>query len=142
MRTTVKEIFDNFSNKITDYKILELEDEDVHTMCLMWLKSAIAHQKKIDHDFTIDESIEEFVEELNDTEKELLSLGMVIEWLRPQIYSTDLTSQFIAGKEEKFYAQSTHLNALKDLLKETRLEKNRLAKGYGYRNNRYLNPNS
>lgn len=141
MSTTLKSIYDNFANKISDYKILEMNDEDVLMMCRMWLKSAIAHQKKIEHSFAIDDVIGEFEEELNNTEEELLALGMVCEWLRPQVYSTDLTNLFVGGKEEKFYAQSTQLHELKDLQKETRLEKRKLAKDYGYRNNRYLNPN-
>lgn len=139
MGTSYSEIYDRFLPKITDYKILELDEEDVMDMMLGWLKSAVAKQKQIINNLTMDDGIDSFDTELDDLEIELLSLGMVLEWLRPQINSTALTSQFIGGKEEKFYAQANHLNALKDLFNTTRLEIKKIQRDYGYRNNRYLN---
>lgn len=138
MATSYSEIYDRFQAKISDYKILELDDGDVNEMMQGWLTSAVAHQKKIINDFNMDNDVEEFDTDLDEIEKELLSLGMVLEWLRPQINSTALTSQFIGGKEEKFYAQSNHLNSLQSLFKDTRLERKKLQRDYGYRNNSYL----
>ena len=142
MATSFFQIYDRFLPKITDYKILELNDNDVMEVMHGWLKSAASKQKRIINDFKMDDEIASFDTELDDLEIELLSLGMVLEWLRPQINSTALTSQFIGGKEEKFYAQSNHLNALEELFKNTRLEIKKLQRDYGYRNNRYLNSES
>lgn len=138
MATAFTEVYDRFLPKITDYKILELNDNDVMEMMHGWLRSASVRQKKIIHDFSMDDGLEQFNADLDDLEIELLSLGMVLEWLRPQINSTALTSQFIGGKEEKFFAQSNHLSALQSLFDSTRLEQKKLIRDYGYRNNQYL----
>lgn len=138
MATTFDKIYDRFLTKITDYKILELDYDDVIEMMHGWLKSAAVRQKKIINDLTMDDEIGAFNNDLDDLEVELLSLGMVLEWLRPQINSTALTSQFIGGKEEKFYAQANHLNALKTLFDSVRLEQKKLIRDYGYRHNSYL----
>lgn len=142
MATAFNKVYDSFLAKITDYKILELDYSDVMEMMHGWLKSAAVRQKKIIHDLTMDDLSETFANDLDDLEIELLALGMVLEWLRPQINSVALTSQFIGGKEEKFYAQANHLSALKALFDSVRLEQKKLIRDYGYRHNTYLDGES
>ena len=79
-----------------------------------------------------------FMEDLSDLEIELLALGMVDAWVTPMLNSTELTLQFLGGKEEKFYSQSQHLAELRTIKKENSLEMNRLHNYYTYTNNSYF----
>lgn len=100
--TSYDVIYERFAQKITDYKLLELSDEDVETMLLSWLMSAIAKFRRCEHNLSQrDDELKKFEDDLNDTEIEILSLLMVNEWLEPQVNSVLYTSQFFGGKEEK-----------------------------------------
>lgn len=105
-----------------------------------WLNSAVIRVRKCQHDLSKrDDEIQEFEEDLSDLEVELLACGMVDSWLAPQLASTELTLQFIGGKEEKYYSQSAHLKELRDLKESNLLEMNRLHNYYTYTNNSYFN---
>ena len=69
---------------------------------------------------------------------EVIAMGMVIEWLEPQVNSVLNTLQMFSGKEEKFYSQSNHLSELKDLLKQSEIKQRKLIRDRGYISNTYL----
>lgn len=131
--TSYTEIFIRFSQKITDYKLLELSDNDVHEMMRGWLFSAISKFRRCENDLSLrDDETEYFETDLNDTEIEILALLMVSEWLEPQVNSELFTSQFFGGKEEKFFAQSNHLDKLLSLSKSNKIASQKLMRDYGY----------
>lgn len=131
--TSYETIFQRFSQKITDFKLLELSDSDVHLMMKGWLSSAISKFRRCEHDLSKrDNEIEQFSATLNDTEVEILALLMVGEWLEPQLNSELYTSQFFGGKEEKFYAQANQLDKLMTLSKSNKTTCQKLMRDYGY----------
>lgn len=131
--TSYDVIYERFAQKITDYKLLELSDEDVETMLLSWLMSAIAKFRRCEHNLSQrDDELKKFEDDLNDTEIEILSLLMVNEWLEPQVNSVLYTSQFFGGKEEKFYAQANQLEKLMTLKKINETATQKLMRDYGY----------
>lgn len=140
MATPYEKIYNRFSQKITDFNLMEIDDYTLDEMLQGWLNSSIVRIRKCGHDLSLrDDSAQEFQEDLSDLEIELLALGMVDAWVSPMLNSTELTLQFIGGKEEKYYSQSQQLAALQNLKKENLLEMNRLHNYYTYTNNSYLN---
>jgi hypothetical protein len=139
MATSYEIVYNRFIQKITDFNILDLDDYSLDNMLDGWLKSAIVRTRKCEHDLSQrDDEAQEFAEDLSDLEIELLALGMVDSWVTPMINSTELTLQFLGGKEEKFYSQSQHLAVLQDIKKDNSLEMNRLHNYYTYTNNSYF----
>lgn len=139
MATSYETIYNRFVQKITDFNILELDDYSLDNMLDGWLKTAIVKTRKCKNDLSLrDDELQEFSEDLLDIEIELLALGMVDAWVTPMLNSTELTLQFLGGKEEKFYSQSQHLTALHNIKKENSLEMNRLHNYYTYTNNSYF----
>lgn len=133
--TSYQEIFERFSQKITDYKLLELSDNDIHDMLKQWLTSAIAKFKRCYTDLSDrDDELEEFNADLLDIEKEILAELMVGEWLAPQLNSVLYTSQFFGGKEEKFFAQANQLDKLMTLKNTNYTNCLKLMRDYGYQN--------
>lgn len=116
-----------------------------------WLHSVMSkpYTRKIFTQLTYDDEILSLTYELKnvldknnddiDFVLELFAVGMVIEWLEPQVKSVLNTKQFFGGKEEKFYAQSTHINELRGLLKDTKLEYHKMIRDRGYILNSYIN---
>ena len=139
MATSYETVYNRFVQKITDFNILDLDDYSLDNMLDGWLKSAIVRTRKCEHDLSLrDDVLQEFSEDLTDLEIELLALGMVDAWVTPMLNSTELTLQFLGGKEEKFYSQSQQLAELRNIKKENSLEMNRLHNYYTYTNNSYF----
>lgn len=133
--TSYDEIYERFSTKITDYKLLELSDKDVRMMLHDWLNGAIAKFRRCKTDLTNrDDDLNSFRDDLLDIEKEILAELMVGEWLAPQLNSVLYTSQFFGGKEEKFYAQANQLDKLMALKETNRVNCLNLMRDYGYQN--------
>ena len=138
--TSYETIYNKFLQKITDYKILQLEDEDVVLMMNGWMTSAIAKFRTCSSDLSNrDDALMQFNDQLTDLEIEILSILMVSEWLAPQLNSGLLTKQMITGKDQKFYSQSAHLKELMDLKAASDKEARLLLNRYRLVNNDYLN---
>ena len=133
--TSYETIFNRFSQKITDFKLLELSDDDVYAMMLSWLNSSIAKFRRCKNDLSLrDDEISSFTVDLLDQEIEILATLMVSEWLAPQLNSVLYTSQFFGGKEEKFFAQANQLDKLMTLQHKNDIQAQKLMRDYGYQN--------
>lgn len=139
MATPYEKVYNRFLQKISDFNLAEVDDYSFDEMMNSWLNSAVIRVRKCQHDLSKrDDELQEFEEDLSDLEIELLALGMVDAWVSPMLNSTELTLQFIGGKEEKYYSQSQMLAELRNLKKENSLEMNRLHNYYTYTNNSYF----
>ena len=139
MATPYEKVYNRFLQKISDFNLAEADDYSFDEMINGWLNSAVIRVRKCQHDLSKrDDELQEFEEDLADLEIELLALGMVDAWVTPMLNSTELTLQFIGGKEEKYYSQSQMLSELRNLKKENSLEMNRLHNYYTYTNNSYF----
>ena len=78
--------------------------------------------------FTLNNSVDE--ESDKDFVLEILSLGMAIEWLQPQVDSVIHTSVMIGGKEEKKLLDN-HKNMI-ERLDSMKKEQNKMIRDYGY----------
>lgn len=139
MATPYEKVYNRFLQKISDFNLAEADDYSFDEMINGWLNSAVIRVRKCQHDLSKrDDELQEFEEDLSDLEIELLALGMVDAWVTPMLNSTELTLQFIGGKEEKYYSQSQMLSELRNLKKENSLEMNRLHNYYTYTSNSYF----
>ena len=140
MATPYEKIYNRFLQKISDFNLAEVDDYSFDEMMNGWLNSAVIRVRKCQHDLSKrDDTIQEFKEDLSDLEVELLALGMTISWLDQYLNSTELVSQFIGGKEEKWFSQAAHIKELRDLRESTLLEMNRLHNYNTYLTNSYFN---
>lgn len=139
MATPYEKIYDRFSKKITDFNLIEIDDYSLEKMLQGWLNTAIVKMRKCQHDLSQrDEELQIFKEDLSDLEIELLAMGMLDAWVSQYLNSTENVLQFIGGKEEKFYSQSTHIAEIRAMKDENLREMNRLHNYYTYTNNSYF----
>ena len=140
MATPYEKVYGRFLQKITDFNLAEVDDYSFDEMLQGWLNSSIVRIRKCQHDLSKrDDELQEFEEDLSDLEVELLACGMVDSWLSQYLNSTELVSQFIGGKEEKYYSQAAHIKELRDMRESNLLEMNRLHNYYTYTNSSYFN---
>jgi hypothetical protein len=141
------DVYSSFLDKVTDFDIGSYEEDVQKELLIGYLKGAlgIPYLRAIFVTITIDD----YEETINYTLKtedgcdeqfiiELLSKGMVIKWLEPQVKSKVNIAQMFGGKEQKWFSQATHLGEIKDLLENERIELNKLIRDRGSIYNPYL----
>lgn len=138
MATPYEAVYGRFLNRITDFNLGDLDDHTLQTMLKSWLHTAIVNTRTSSDLSARDDENEIFDNDLSDRDIELLAMGMTLAWIEPTINSTELTSQFIGGKEEKYYSQANHIEALRNLRADTRIEMKRLHSYGTYINNSYF----
>lgn len=139
MATPYEKIYNRFSQKITDFNLVEVDDYTLGEMLKGWLNSAVIRVRKCKHDLSLrNDKTQEFESDLLDIEIELLACGMLDAWVSQYLNSTENVLQFIGGKEEKFYSQSSHVAELRAMKDDNLKEMNRLHNYYTYTNGSYF----
>ena len=140
-------LFSRVLNKINDAKELSLDESDLLEIYTERLHSVVGKPRvrRLFSSLSLDDEIQEMTFTLNnsvdeesdkDFVLEILSLGMAIEWLQPQVDSVIHTSVMIGGKEEKKLLDN-HKNMI-DRLDSMKKEQNKMIRDYGYMYNSYI----
>lgn len=147
MTLSYSTLFSRVLNKINDPKELSLDENDLLEIYTERLHSVVGKPRvrRLFSSLSLDDEIEEMTFTLNnsvdeesdkDFVLEILSLGMAIEWLQPQVDSVIHTSVMIGGKEEKKLLDN-HKNMI-ERLDSMKKEQNKMIRDYGYMYNSYI----
>ena len=132
-------LFSRVLNKINDQKELSLDESDLLEIYTERLHSVVGKPRvrRLFSSISLDDEIQEMTFTLNnsvdeesdkDFVLEILSLGMAIEWLQPQVDSVIHTSVMIGGKEEKKLLDN-HKNMI-ERLDSMKKEQNKMIRDY------------
>lgn len=135
--TSYDVVYSRFLSSIKDFDLVELDDYTLSEMLENWLHTAIV-KTRTSSDLTRDDDEESFSSDLSDLDIELLAMGMRLAWLDQTLNSTELTHQFLGGKEEKFFSQANHIEELRALRADTLREMQQLYTYSTYINNDYF----
>lgn len=135
--TKVEEIFDNFLSKISDYSLLmgNLTDEEIYEDLSGYLKTARTKFYKCENSLKIvDDGFggESFTVELHPFEIEILTSLMLVEYLKPQVLSSEVMKQSLSDKDFKIHSQASQLRELSLLYRVLRAEAGRMITEYTY----------
>lgn len=144
-------VFSRTRGRVNDPKELSLDENDLLEIYTERLHSVVGKPRvrRLFSSLSLDDEIQEMTFTLNnsvdeesdkDFVLEILSLGMAIEWLQPQVDSIIHTSVMIGGKEEKKLLDN-HKNMI-DRLDSMKIELNKMIRDYGYMYNSYINSES
>lgn len=150
MTSTYGNIYSRFLNKISDYEFANLEESDITQRMLEWLHSSLsnpyiyrifltfdADDEVAQMEYTIRNPMNDYIDK--NFVEELLSYQLVVEWLTPQVNTTTSIHQMITNsKEQKFYSQSTHMTAKKELYDSAYNQVRSMLRDRGYITNDYL----
>ena len=140
-------LFSRVLNKINDPKELSLDENDLLEIYTERLHSVVGKPRvrRLFSSLSLDDEIQEMTFTLNnsvdeesdkDFVLEILSLGMAIEWLQPQVDSVINTSVIIGVTEEKTLLDN-HKNMI-DRLDSMKKEQNKMIRDYSYMYNSYI----
>ena len=144
MATKFTEVYDRFFDKITDDMYLELTELDTKKDCQSLLINAIPKFEfpkkpltyelmKNDDEFSYEDDVSLFKEDLSLEEINILASLMLEEWLQRQITSIDNTRQKYYGSSFKLTSQAAHLNALMKLQEQIQTSNKKQQRLYGRR---------
>ena len=139
MATPYEKVYGRFLNKCTDFNLADLDDHTLNEMMKDWLDSAVIRTRTSSDLSARDDENEVFENDLSSQDVELLAMGMILAWLDQRIQSTEYTSLFVGGKEEKFYAPSNQLAELRNLRADIVREMQQLHCYNKYLTNSYFN---
>lgn len=135
MATPFSDIYDSFLTKIDDTTILSLPTTNSEEIMMNWLISATTLFPKCKKDLNnFDKVTQQFSDDLNYTEIEILSTWMKYEYLDKKIYKETLLKQSISSKDYAMYSQANHLQQLINLKEITYREGNKKVMDYLYNN--------
>lgn len=149
MTSEFSNIYSRFYLRITDYNLAGLNESIAKEMMNGWMHATLSkpYVRRLFGALTIDDDVEEIEYELkfptSDSEdqdfiEQIIAMGMVIEWLQPQVNSVLNTAQMFSNSEQKFYSQANHLEVLQQLLKKNQNDQRKLIRDRGYIYNSYL----
>lgn len=122
MNTSYEKIYGIFLNKITDYDLALLSDEELTEYCYNIFISAMTKIHSFDQNDLSDkdDSNKEFNSELTDVEIEIISSQMVIEWVDRKLNTTQLLHMYVGTKDESMASQANHMKTLIELKEKQR----------------------
>ena len=135
--TSYEKVYMRFLNSTTDFNLADLDDYTLNEMMKEWLHSSIV-KTRTSNDLSHNDDNEVFNNDLSDLDVELLAMGMRLAWLDQRINSTEYTTLFVGGKEEKFYSPSSQLSELRALRADTLREMQQLYTYDTYVSNSYF----
>ncbi len=136
MPTSFDEIYKRFLAKIADYEMLEYGEATLEEYLLDLLTASIDDFSELcKQDIsTVDLSLSMFYVTLTQREKDILALGMVVHWIRPKVYNSDMLRNVLNTKDYSVYSPANLLEKMTDLLEKTETELDQKMKMYSYRN--------
>jgi hypothetical protein len=135
MATPFSEVYDSFLTKIDDVSLLTLTTVNLESMMKNWLISAITLFPKCKKDLSQnDKVIQEFTQDLNDTEIEILATWMKYSYLDKKVYRETLLKQSNSSKDNAMYSQANHLQQLINLKELTYREATKKVTDYLFNN--------
>ena len=149
MTSEYSEIYSRFLLGITDYKFAGLEEKIANKMMNGWMHSTLSQPyiRRLFSSIMIDDDVEEIEYELSnpvddDSDKDFIenvvSMGMIVEWIKPQYYSVINTAQLFSNSDQKFYSQSNHMAELKSMYLRAQNNLRKFIRDRGYVHNSYL----
>lgn len=150
MTSSYNDIYSRFLNKIRDYEFAGLPEPNATKQMKEWLLSSLSniYIYRIFNSFSADDETAEIeytlkssVDDYNDKNfvEELLGSQMVVEWVEPKVKATTLLNQMVTNsKEQKFYAQQSHIAQLRELKADAETDVRSMLRDKGYNYNSYL----
>lgn len=123
MATSYDEVYTIFLNKITDFDLPTMTDDELSDYCYDVFKSALTklYASNIRYE-NIDDEEMEFIEDLTSVEVEILANQMTVEWIDRKLKTAQLLNMYVGTKDDNMNSQANHIKQLISLKNDTRAD--------------------
>lgn len=131
--TLYSNIYERFLQKITDFDLGHMMPSEAQSVLLGFLKSAIPKFTQCKMNLINRNDTEgKFNDKLTDTEEEILSCMMVLEWTTPFVNHSNFLEAQLSSRDFNRYSPANQLDKIMTLRDETQKEVNNLIVRYTY----------
>jgi hypothetical protein len=135
--TKMEEIYDSFLSKISDYSFLSdtITEQDINEELFAYFKTARTKFYRCNNPLdTVEDELGdlEFTVDLHPMEIEVLTVLMIVEYLKPQMITSETLKQSLSDKDFKIYSQASQLREIRLLYQAMKTEANKLITEYTY----------
>lgn len=130
-----------FLAKITEFDLLDIAPEQRDEIVAGYMRRAVAHFKHICHvDLTACENKEErrydtdenFTDEDVDELVDIVSEGMVVQWLKPYIYKQELLENVLNTRDYSTYSPANLLFRVRETYQKAQSDYTQMMREYSY----------
>lgn len=138
MVITYDDVADAFLSKITEFEFIKLPEEDLYRTLDGYMKRAISSFKKVckydltECDDTVREFTVDFQEEDTDEILEILSEGMLVQWLKPYVYKQEILESVLNTKDFTTYSPAELLLRVGNAYAKAQKDYTQLIREYSY----------
>ena len=133
MATPFQDVYAFFMMKVRDYAFLKMSTTDLDEMLEDYLIVAVTKFKKCKKNLSDrNATLKVFNEDLNDEEKNILALFMVVEYLKPTLLDAKHKRLALTDKEFRMYSQANHIEEIRNTYIAFESEADRAMVNYTY----------
>ena len=137
MGTPYTEVIDNFTKMITEYKFTKLLEEERDDWVISLMNSALAKFAITNPEKLSPRDDTEFENDLDDYEIDILCNLMIVEWLKPYLFSVDNLENLMTTKDWAEYSPANLLKEIRKTYDLARLTSKNMTKNYTYTLRKY-----
>lgn len=142
MRISYDMVTDAFLSKITEYEFLSIPDENRSAIIDGYMKRAITSFSKIcvfDLVGSAEDESREFTADIPETDAdellEIISEGMVVQWLKPYLYKQELLESVLNTRDFTTYSPAEMLTRVGNAYQNAQKDYTQMVREYSYNHN-------
>lgn len=130
--TNLSELYDSFLSKITDYRLLQMTEQEIKDDLFGYYKTARAKFYRCKKNLDVDKLTEDIKDTLTYFEIEILVSLMLVEHIYPQLISGENMKMSLSDKDFKIYSQANQLREIRLLLESLERKSNKMITEYTF----------
>lgn len=133
MSTSYNQVFEVFTNKITDFEWHKYIDAEIDKMLEKYMISACVKFRTCKVDLSDrDSTLKQFNVELDDEVIDIITTGMIVEWLSPKVYHSNNLQAFLNTRDFNIISPANLLSQVKSAFNECKIEFKKMITDYSY----------
>ena len=132
MGTPFKQIIDNFTSMIFEHRLTVLTEEERDGWMTILMNTACSKFSKTCRKDLSARTEDSFEAELDDVEIDIICNYMLVEWLKPYLYSSEILRERLSTKDYSEYSPANLIDKINVLYDDTVKKSRLLAVNYTY----------
>ena len=137
MTISYEDFADAFLQKITEFELLQLLEADREAVVDSFMKRAVSVFRRVcAYDMAFDDAerayTDDYAEEDVDEIIDIVSEGMVVQWLKPYVYKQELLENALTTRDYSTYAPAELLRRVGEAYKEAQNDYIQMVREYSY----------
>lgn len=135
MATPYSDVINIFLVKVTDYDLPKFDDVESEEILTSYMKLACTKFTSCLVNLNdIDDNLKQFNQNLTFDIIDIISEGMIVEWLKPKVLSTENLKNCLRTKDFSLFSPRDLLKEMRETLNECRKEYRGMINDYSFKN--------